>query len=89
MKERIKAAVENYTGEKVAELAIHPDPKVEGVYAVRARLVDCDCPLDFLWNVHEAEDEQPIGRMTADSLVLEECEFSQWPPKSGKLKFFV
>lgn len=73
-----KRAITEYTGEAPASVQVHPDPKVEGSYAARARFKDGD-KVDFL-----VAAGSPVS---ADG--LEEVTFETWPPRSGNLKFFV
>lgn len=88
MKARITKAVADYTGEEPATIQIEADPKVSGVYAVRATFEGGDYPVDFLWNRHEADQAEGIAGMSPDAEVLEEVEFESWPPASGSPKFF-
>jgi hypothetical protein len=64
-----------YTGRRIlpTKVDVVPDPKVEGVYAVRVRGSRPFTCLIANWDVEQVED----------------CEFTTWPPVSGALKFFV
>lgn len=80
------AGIELYTGRTVESLQVHPDPKVDDSYALRAKMADGKT-LDFIVcaslgkrSTHTAEDVERA---------LEETEFTAWPPTSGKLRFFL
>lgn len=84
----LKAAIEEYTGKKVTDLKVAEDPKVSYTFAIRASLEGQDYPLDML--IVGSYLPKSISSMSAEDLAgfLEECDFSEWPPKSGSLKFF-
>jgi len=67
-------AVAEYTGTRVIELDVIPDPHVEGAYAMQAILDDArvHC-LQFM--VRDIE----LRKVTAED--LEEVEFTTWPPE--------
>lgn len=81
----IAQAIEAHTGKKLHNLECFPDPKVPGTYAFRAtfRFDDGEgfFTLDFLTigvALHEITMQD-----------LEDCEYTDWPPTSGKPRFFV
>ena len=80
--ETFQAAVELYTGRKVASLLRHDDPEVAGCVALRATMEGGDV-IDFLLSANSR------FCLTATALAdeLEECEFTAWPPRSGEPKF--
>ena len=55
------------------KIEVVPDPRVDGSYAVRVYRREDDITFDLLWN-RGAYDE---------------LEFTNWPPTSGDLKFFI
>lgn len=81
MKARITKAITEYLGEEPEAIHIKADPQVSGVYAIRASVEGG--PVDFLFNAFEADQAE------ADWLVLEEVEFTAWPPVSGSPRFFI
>jgi len=82
-RQRITKAVEDYVGRSPAGVQVERDPMVDGVYAVRATFDDDEEPVEFLFNVHDAD--LLVGD---DSEALQECTFNTWPPSSGALHFF-
>jgi hypothetical protein len=55
------------------KVEVYPDPQVEGSFAVRVFRSDDNLTFDLLWFQG----------------AFDELEFETWPPKSGKLKFFL
>ena len=55
------------------KVEVVPDPRVDGTYAVRVYRKEDNVTFDLLWN-RGAYDE---------------LEFTNWPPTSGDLKFFI
>lgn len=73
--EAIKEAVRFYTGRRVKKIEVVIDPRVEGTYAVRAK-VRKDGEVKFLvtgWD----------GKRNLDPFLdMEEVDFLTWPPIS-------
>lgn len=85
---KLQAGLEAYTERKVKSIKTCPDPKVDGTYAARAVMEDNGQVIDFF--VVGNHMERPIARSTAEEVAeaIEECQFSEWPPKPGPLRFF-
>ncbi len=85
----MKAGLEEYTGAKVKSIKLHPDPRVEGTWAARAVMEDNGQVIDF-FVVGNQVPGMRIERLTAEECAeaIEECQFDQWPPAEGKLRFF-
>ncbi len=81
--ELLKSGIETYTGRPVMDLKRHDDPVVEGAVALRATMKGGET-IDFLVSANVGELKTPDS--VAD--VLEECEFTTWPPRSGRPRFF-
>lgn len=84
----LKAGIETYTGKKVTDIRVTEDPKVSYTFAIRATIEGRDYPLDML--IVGQNLETSIASSSAEVIAdnLEECDFKEWPPKSGALKFF-
>jgi hypothetical protein len=83
----LKAGIETYTGKTVTDIKVVEDPKVSYTFAIRANLEGRDYPIDFL--IVGQNMEKSISNTSPDDIAenLEECDFKEWPPKSGALKF--
>lgn len=82
--ELLKAGLESYTGRKVSNLKTFKDPKVDGAYALRVNFEKFgDEIFDFLVTNLE-------GGMSPDDVaeLVEETDYTEWPPKVGNPKFF-
>ena len=75
----ITAGIKDYTGEKVTSLALHQDPNVDNTYALRAALGN-GTSLDFLL----VGGSLKLAHATATQIsnLLEEVEYTAWPPNS-------
>ena len=75
----ITAGIKDYTGEKVISLALHQDPNVDNTYALRAALGN-GTSLDFLL----VGGSLKLAHATATQIsnLLEEVEYTAWPPNS-------
>lgn len=76
----VARVIAEYTGREPVKVMGYPDPKVEGTFAYRAEFADEPKVLDFL----------TVG-VSPNKLTTEELEdagFDEWPPRSGKVKFF-
>ena len=87
----IKAGIELYTERKVESLERFDDPKVSGAMALRVTMED-KSKIDFLIcadgkNVKTLHRNFELTPGIVEQ-VLEEAEFTSWPPTSGRLKFF-
>lgn len=79
----IKEGLEHEYDIKIDKLLVHPDPKVEGTYAIRVYVKDSEAPMDFLLvHAFKYKTAEEAGRN------MDECEWETWPPDSGELKFF-
>lgn len=84
--------IEAYTDRRVTDLKVAHDPKVRAV-ALRA-VLDNGEAVEFVLNLDELDDRitasydgVPRNPAAVADVLSEEC-FTQWPPFSGKLKFF-
>ncbi len=75
--------IHTYSGIEVEKLRREPDPEVDGAMALHATMVNGSY-LQFFISAHAPELRTPDN--VADA--LEECDFEQWPPKTGALRFF-
>lgn len=65
------------------------DPKVDGTFAVRFRDERMKYNVNLLFVTSQCRQaDDPNNPASVLSAVLEECEFSSWPPKSGSPSFF-
>lgn len=71
-------AIAEYTGLRVLELDVIPDPVVEGTYAMQAILFDDAAQTGFTQQYLVCDI--PLRQVTEHD--LEECEFTSWPPTS-------
>lgn len=80
LNEELLPAIEYYTGSKVDSLRTKIDPRVRGTVAIRA-MIEGNV-VDFLLVGYTV-------KMTPEEIanMLEEVEFSSWPPRSGELRF--
>lgn len=80
--ETARAIIQNYSGCSLAgyTVEVHPDPRVSTTYAIRISRGN-DQEFYLLTNY-----TNNTGVASAAEF-LEECEFSSWPPTSGKLRF--
>ena len=75
----LTAGIKDYTGEKVTSLQVHEDPSVDNTFALRATLGN-GTTLDFLL-VGASKNLSQCGA-TQISELLEEVEFTSFPPKA-------
>lgn len=75
-----RKTVRDYTGIDIPkkDMDVFPDPKVPGTYAVRVRNFE-----------GRGEDQCFLVYGTDVDTEIEEAEFTEWPPISGELKFFM
>ena len=83
LSDKLKAGIESYSGRKVENIKVHPDPRVDGTYAMRTKLTGLDGTCD--WLIIHFDDKWGVEQISEN---LEECDFGAWPPISGSLKFF-
>lgn len=83
----LKNCVEHYTGEKANIVDWMADPKVPNAFAVKAEILakNFDNPIYFLFTNFGMKT--PVDEAAQEH--MEEVEFSQWPPTSGELRFFL
>jgi hypothetical protein len=86
---QIRLAVAKYLGNKPIKCEIVEDPQVPDTYAIRARILTGrnkkrEANVEFLLTLGRLEPT--IENIESN---LEECEYTTWPPISGKLKFFL
>ena len=81
--ELLQSGVEAYTGRKVTKLERFNDPEVAGAIALRVVMEDTGT-IDFIIT------SQALTLRCAEDIAenLGECEFTTWPPKLGKPRFF-
>ena len=84
----LKSGVELYTGKTVVSLDRYDDPITPGAVALRVflRKGKKTFKIDFLISVCP----RPAPLRTAEDVenVLEEVEFTSWPPTFGRQRFF-
>jgi hypothetical protein len=73
-------AIAEYTGLRVLELDLIPDPVVAGTYAMQAILFDDPASTGFTQQFLVCDI--PLRQVTEHD--LEECEFTHWPPTSDQ-----
>ena len=78
LSKKFKEAIESYTGKKVKSLEYIEDPQVENTYAIRT-------DKKYEWLVVRYKPTMSTEELEN---ILEETEFTKWPPVSGKLKFW-
>lgn len=79
----LKRGIQEYCGDEVETLKREPDPQVPGAMALHAVLAKGGY-LQFL-----IAGDAPELRTPEDvALALEECDFGQWPPRTGGPRFF-
>lgn len=92
LKDKLIAGIEEYTGRKVKDIKVHPDPKVAGTYAIRATLEPKKKePVQVDFMIVGSYMDKPIPKCTPEEISenLEEITTDVWPPKSGPLRFFT
>lgn len=78
----VKSGIEYYCGKQVKKISIVEDPLVADTYAIRCYIGKMKLDL-LIVGFKQSMTKNEI----ADN--LEECEFEFFPPKSGRLKFFL
>lgn len=73
----IGRAVADYTGNRVLELDVVPDPVVPGVFAIRA--LTKPSVGGYAHVIEFLISGVPVQNVTADD--LSEVEFTSWPPR--------
>ena len=87
MTDKMKAGLEAYSGRKVQSIKVHADPVVDGTWAARAVMNEGDT-VDFIVVGRDLPDTwaKATGEEVAE--LIEEAQFSEWPPKAGPPRFF-
>jgi hypothetical protein len=83
LRSKFKAAIEEYSGNGVSSIKLHPDPQVPGTYAIRTKFEGESEHCDWLLVKYN-----PAWTTSEIQMQLEECEFETWPPISDGLKLF-
>jgi hypothetical protein len=73
-------AVIRYSAQQVDDLAFIEDPKVAGTFAIRATT----CGFASYYLICHASSAASVDELVD---MIEEADFTEWPPKSGALKF--
>ena len=84
-KEKIKEAIELYTGAKVTSIEVVKDPVITDSYAIQTKHDKANKEHVRQWLLVHVDSTMSISNLCD---LLEEVEFTSWPPTSGNLKFF-
>lgn len=84
-KEKIKESIELYTGAKVTSIEVVKDPRITDSYAIQTKHLENAKERVCQWLLVHVDSTLSSSNLCN---LLEEVEFTSWPPTSGNLKFF-